>query len=125
MRSKRITAGQKGTIPWTPAERWVQRGIIGLVALLAVLVGCISIRQDSERTLVAAGSDIRLPLKDLKPEKLRLITCATIPTTTIPVAIQRADDRFFARHLAPVGVVGIFLITSPSESSFAVVAGTS
>jgi hypothetical protein len=125
MRSKGVAARQKGTASWTPAERWVQRGIIGFVALLAILAGWVSFREETERKVIAAGSDIRLPLKDLKPGKLRLVTYATSPTTTVPIAIQRGEDKILRVAFGSCRSCQHFLTTRGPESSFAAVAGTS
>lgn len=91
MKTKHSNPKQK--IPWTPTERWVQRAVLGLVALLALATGWLAIRDERDHIVVPAGTDIRFPVATLKPGRLHLLTYVLDQTRSIPVAVERGDDQ--------------------------------
>jgi uncharacterized membrane protein len=83
----------RGRIFWTPREQWFLRSVLGLVGVLALGAGWAAVQEEQERAVVPAGSDIRLPLRNLKAGKLHLVKYSTDGSTTVPVAVERGDDK--------------------------------
>lgn len=67
MRRNRKAARQRIEALSKGPEKWVRRGVVGLVAALAVLTVWFAISEESEQKVIAAGSDIRLPLSNSNP----------------------------------------------------------
>lgn len=65
------------------------RGFIVLVPFLAI---CFSHVDESERKVLATGSDLRVRVADLKAGKLRLFAYAVDPATTTQVVVRRGED---------------------------------
>ncbi len=82
----------RGKIQWTRGELWVRRCVVGFVALLALLAIWFSNVDESERKVLATGSDVRVRVADLKAGKLCLFAYAVGPSTTTQVAVQRGED---------------------------------
>jgi hypothetical protein len=83
----------RGRIFRTPGDQWFLRSVLGLVGVVALAAGWAAVQEERERAVVPAGSDIRLPLRNLKAGKFRLVEYSADGSTTVPVAVERADDK--------------------------------
>lgn len=82
----------KGPIQWTPTERWVRRGFMVFVVLLALLAMWFTLAEERERNTVVSGSQLQVPLADLKAGKLRLLNFAIDSSTVVQLAVQGGED---------------------------------
>jgi uncharacterized membrane protein len=89
MRSKDRT---RKKIEWTRGELAVRWGMIGFVVLLASFALWFSFAEELGHNELKAGTDLTLPLGDVKPGKLFLFTYRLSPSATTQLAVQRGDD---------------------------------
>ena len=88
----RSQSGANRKIKWTRGELAVRWGIIGLVISLAGSALWFSLAEELGRNEIKAGTDLTLPLADLNPGKLFLITYRLNPSSTTQLAVQRGND---------------------------------
>lgn len=79
-------------IEWTRGELVVRWGMIGFVALLAAFALWFSFAEELGHNELKTGTDLTLPLGNLKPGKLFLFTYRLSPSATTQLAVQRGDD---------------------------------
>ncbi len=87
-------------IEWTRGERIVRWSVFGGVFALAALTLWFSFRDESEPTVLNAGSDLVLPLARLRPGKLFLFRYQSGASLGIPVAVQKGSDGTVRAGLA-------------------------
>lgn len=91
---RRQSRARKG-IEWTRGELGIRWGMIGFVVLLASLALWFSVAEESVHDEIKMGTDLTLPVANLKPGKLLLFTYRLSPSMTTQIAVQRVDDGKF------------------------------
>jgi uncharacterized membrane protein len=89
----------KKAMQWTRGERIAGWGVLVAISTLALLTLWVSLKETEPREL-QAGSDLALPLAQLKTNKLFLFRYRIDPSTAAPVAVQRGSDGIIRAALA-------------------------
>jgi uncharacterized membrane protein len=89
----------KKAMQWTRGERIAGWGVLVAISTLALLTLWVSLKETEPREL-QAGSDLVLPLAQLKTNKLFLFRYRIDPFTAAPVAVQRGSDGIIRAALA-------------------------
>ena len=90
----------KKAIEWTRGERIVFLCVLGAVFGLALLALWFSYVEGRGWPELSEGSDLVLPLAQLKANKLFLFRYRIDASTTAPVAVQRGSDGIIRAALA-------------------------
>lgn len=90
----------KKALQWSRDERIVRWSVFAGIFALAGLTLWVSVRDESGPPVVNAGSNLTLPLKRLKANKLFLFRYQIDPSTTTPVAVQKGSDGTIRAALA-------------------------
>jgi uncharacterized membrane protein len=90
----------KKAIQWTRGERIVRLCVFGAVLGLALLTLWFSLVEGRGWPELNAGSDLVLPLAQLKTNKLFLFRYRIDASTTAPVSVQRGSDGIIRAALA-------------------------
>jgi uncharacterized membrane protein len=90
----------KKAIQWTRGERIVRLCVFGAVLGLALLTLWFSLVEGRGWPELNAGSDLVLPLAQLKSNKLFLFRYRIDPSTVASVAVQRGSDGIIRAALA-------------------------
>ena len=73
-------------------ELWFLGVAMGFVLVIGVLAIWFSLTDDSEDTVLGVGTDLQLPLADLKKGELHLFTYPIDPATSAQLVVQRGKD---------------------------------
>lgn len=90
----------KKAIQWTRGERIVRFCVFGTLLGLALLALWFSLVEARPGPELKEGSDLDLPIANLKAKKLFLFRYRIDASTTAPVAVQRGSDGILRAALA-------------------------
>lgn len=89
----------KKAMQWTRGERIAGWSVLVVISTLALLTLWVSLKETEPREL-QAGSDLVLPLAQLKTDKLFLFRYRIDTSTVAPVAVQRGSDGVIRAAIA-------------------------